>query len=133
MAKLALETLADQKALEPLLLEVKEHCSFADYFIICSGGSKRQVSALAENLREELAKVGVKPLGVEGMEEGLWVLMDYNTVVVHIFFQEIRSFYDLESLWSDAPKTSAPPPLAAMPPTAPAQEPAQNPGSESES
>ena len=82
----------DHQALEPVLLEVKEHCSFADYFIICSGGSKRQVTALAQHLEEELAKVKIKPLGVEGMQEGLWVLMDYNTVVVHIFFQELREF-----------------------------------------
>jgi ribosome-associated protein len=83
-----------------VLLEVKEHCSFADDFIICSGGSKRQVSALAEQLKEELAQAGVKPLGAEGMQDGLWVLMDYNTVVIHIFFHELRGFYDLEGLWA---------------------------------
>ena len=67
--------MVDHKALEPVLLEVKNLCSFADYFILCSGGSKRQVSALAQQLEEELAKAEVKPLGVEGVkEEGLWVL-----------------------------------------------------------
>ncbi len=112
---------------------MKELCSFADYFIICSGGSKRQVSALAEHLQEELAKIKIKPLGVEGLQEGLWVLMDYNTLVVHIFFQELREFYDLEGLWADALKTDIAPPPSAMSPTAPAQEPVQNLGSESES
>lgn len=112
-----------------MLLEVKEHCSFADYFIICSGAAKRQVLALAEHLQEELAKVRVKPLGVEGMQEGLWVLMDYNTVVVHIFFQELRGFYDLEGLWSNAPKTYLTPPPAAMSSTAPVQTPDSDSGS----
>jgi ribosome-associated protein len=122
----------EHKALEPVLLEVKEHCSFADYFIICSGGSKRHVTALAEHLQEELAKIKVKPLGVEGMQEGLWVLMDYNTVVVHIFFEEIRGFYDLEGLWSDAPKTVMEPQSpSVMPLSAPPLELVRNPESES--
>ena len=129
---MALKTLADYQALEPVLLEVKEHCSFADFFIICSGASKRQVMALAEHLQEELAKVRVKPLGLEGLQEGLWVLMDYNTLVVHIFFQELRHFYDLEGLWADALQTEITPPPAARSPAASAPEPVQNPG-ESES
>ena len=92
-----------------MLLEVKEHCSFADYFIICSGASKRQVSALAEHLKEELAQAGVKPLGVEGMQEGLWVLMDYNTLVIHIFFHELGDF----TIWKVCG------PMLPRPPTAP--------------
>lgn len=119
MAELILKTLADHQALEPVLLEVKEHCSFADYFIICSGASKRQVVALAEHLQEELARVKIKPLGVEGLQDGLWVLADYNTVIVHIFYQELRAFYDLESLWVAAPGTagvaSPPPPNPQLP------------------
>lgn len=122
--------MADFQALDPVLLEVKEHCSFADYFIICSGGSRRQVLALAEHLEEELAKAGVKPLGVEGVKEGLWVLLDYNTVVVHLFFQELREFYDLEGLWAEAPKTSpAPPPHATSSSAAPGQNPESGSGS----
>jgi ribosome-associated protein len=121
----------DHKALEAVLLEVKEHCSFADYFIICSGGSKRQVSALAEHLKEELAQAGVKPLGAEGMQDGLWVLMDYNTVVIHIFFHELRGFYDLEGLWAEAPRLSKTSSSSAMSTTGPAPEPLQNPESES--
>lgn len=121
----------DLKALEPVLLDVKEHCSFADYFILCSGGSKRQVIALAQNVEEELAKIKVKPLGVEGKEEGLWVLMDYNTLVIHIFFQELREFYDLEGLWAGAPRTSMKPSPSAISATDPAQQPPSNPGSES--
>ncbi len=109
-----------------MLLEVKEHCSFADFFIICSGASKRQVVALAEQLQEELAQSRVKPLGVEGLQEGLWVLMDYNTLVVHIFFQELREFYDLEGLWADALKTDMQPPPSAMSSHPPVLEPVHN-------
>jgi ribosome-associated protein len=128
LAKLALEILADHKALAPVLLEVKEHCSFADYFIICSGASKRQVLALAQHLEEDLAKDRVKPLGVEGVQEGLWVLMDYNTVVVHIFYQELREFYDLEGLWADALRAEiTSPPQKATSSADPAPEPAPPP------
>jgi ribosome-associated protein len=128
---MVLKILGDHKALDPVLLDVREHCSFADYFILCSGGSKRQVLALAQHMEEELAKAKVKPLGVEGKDEGLWVLMDYNTVVIHIFYQELREFYDLEGLWAEAPKISARSSPSASATTDPAPEPLSNPESES--
>lgn len=103
--ELAVRTIVAHKGIDPVLLEVKDFCSFADYFIICSGGSRRHVLALAQHLEEALAQAHVKPLGVEGIAEGLWVLMDYNAVVIHIFFQPLREFYNLEGLWSEAPKT----------------------------
>lgn len=93
------------KGIDPVLLEVTEFCSFADSFIICSGGSRRHVLALAQHVEQALAQAGLKPLGVEGLEEGQWVLMDYNTMVIHIFLQPLREFYNLEDLWSEAPKT----------------------------
>jgi len=102
---LAVKTIVAHKGLEPVLLEVTKFCSFADFFILCSGGSHRHVTALAQHVEEALAQAGVKPLGVEGREEGQWVLMDYNTVVVHIFMQPLREFYNLEDLWSEVPKT----------------------------
>jgi ribosome-associated protein len=105
MVETAIQTIAARKGLEPVLLEVKSFCSFADYFLICGGASKRQVLALADYVREALAQTGVKPLGVEGMEEGLWVLLDYNSLVIHIFYEPLREFYNLEGLWADAPKT----------------------------
>jgi ribosome-associated protein len=95
--------------MDPVLLEVTKFCSFADFFILCSGGSHRHVTALAQHVEEALAQAGVKPLGVEGREEGQWVLMDYNTVVVHIFMQPLREFYNLEDLWSEVPKTQIDP------------------------
>jgi ribosome-associated protein len=102
---LALGTIVASKGIDPALLEVTKFCSFSDFFILCSGGSHRHVTALAQHVEEALAQAGVKPLGVEGLEEGQWVLMDYNTLVVHIFLQPQREFYNLEDLWSEVPKT----------------------------
>jgi len=78
--------------------------SFADYFIICSGTSDRQVQAIASSIQENLKEFGIIPLGVEGERLGKWVLMDYNDVIIHIFYEPIRLFYDIERLWSDAPR-----------------------------
>jgi ribosome-associated protein len=105
LAELAIKTIVAYKGIDPVLLEVTEFCSFADYFIICSGGSHRHVTALAQHLEEALSRAGVEPLGIEGLEEGQWVLLDYNTMLIHIFLQPLREFYNLEGLWSDAPKT----------------------------
>ena len=99
------KTIVAHKGIEPVLLEVTKFCSFADFFVLCSGGSQRHVLALAQHVEEALAQAGVKPLGVEGREEGQWVLMDYNNVLVHIFLQPRREFYNLEVLWSEVPKT----------------------------
>lgn len=92
------------KAADLVLLDVAAFSSFADYFIICSGKSSRQVQGLAENLETSLRDYGIKPLGVEGVREGQWILMDYGDVIVHIFYEPVRQFYDLESLWSEASK-----------------------------
>ena len=102
--ELAVKTIVAHKGRDPVLLKVTEFCSFADYFLICSGGSRRHVLALAQHVEEALAQVGLKPLGVEGLEEGQWVLLDYNIVVIHIFLEPLRDFYKLEDLWSEAPK-----------------------------
>jgi len=106
LAELAAQVLAARKAQEPVVIAVKGLCSFADYFIICSGASQRQVAALARHVEEALAQVGVKPLGLEGLEESQWVLMDYHDVVIHIFIQPLREFYDLEGLWAEAPRVA---------------------------
>jgi len=76
--------------------------SFADSFIICSGRSHRQVAAIAEFVEGKLKGLGIRALGVEGIKEGHWVLMDYGDVIIHIFYEPIRTFYDLEGLWADA-------------------------------
>lgn len=90
------------KALDVVVLDVHGLASFADTFIVCSGRSHRQVSAIAEFVQQDLKAKGIKPLGVEGLREGHWVLMDYGDVLIHVFYEPIRIFYDLEGLWSDA-------------------------------
>ena len=90
------------KALDLVMLDVTGLASFADYFIVCSGQSSRQVQGIADNLERSLRDHGIKPLGVEGRREGQWILMDYGAVIVHIFYEPVRYFYDLESLWSEA-------------------------------
>jgi ribosome-associated protein len=90
------------KALNVVVLDVRGLASFADHFILCSGRSHRQVSAIADFVEQDLKTKGVKPLGIEGTREGHWVLMDYGDVIIHVFYEPIRIFYDLEGLWSDA-------------------------------
>jgi ribosome-associated protein len=99
-----LKTAAEKKAIDPIVLEMKGIASFTDYFLICSGKSDRQVLAIAEEIERVLEKDGIRPLGQEGRSEGKWVLMDYEDVVVHIFLEPLREFYDLEGLWMDAPR-----------------------------
>jgi ribosome-associated protein len=101
--------LLERKALDLVVLEVKNLSSFTDYFLICSGRSDRQVQALASHLEEKLGGEGIHPLGVEGKREGRWILMDYGEVIVHVFYQPVREFYDLERLWSEAPRVETPP------------------------
>lgn len=83
---------------------MKKVTSFTDYFLLCSGKSDRQVQAIAQAIEEKLEKEGIRLLGQEGKTEGRWILMDYADVVVHIFLEPTRGFYDLEGLWIDAPR-----------------------------
>ena len=101
---LCLKAALEKKALNPVLLELKGMTSFTDDFLLCSGKSDRQVQAIAQGIEEALKKKGIRPLGQEGMAGGRWILMDYEDVIVHIFLEPIRSFYDLEGLWIDAPR-----------------------------
>lgn len=94
----------DKKGVEVLILDVRGKSSYADYFVIASGDSERQVTAMAEHVDEKLREGGIRPMGVEGYETGHWVLLDYGEVVVHLFSTEVRSFYDLEGLWTDVPR-----------------------------
>ena len=91
-----------RKAFDLVVLDVRTLTSVADAFIICSGRSNRQVTAIAEFIQTELKKGGKKPLNVEGKKEGLWVLLDYGHVIIHVFYESVRHFYDLEGLWMDA-------------------------------
>jgi len=99
----------NKKALDLVILEMRELSSIADYFIICSGKSDRQVQGIAYSVEESLKKEGVYPLGIEGFSEAKWILLDYNDVIVNVFYEPIREFYDLEGLWSDAPRVEMDP------------------------
>jgi ribosome-associated protein len=114
---LYIQAVLAKKAVHVVVLDVRELTSIADVFIICSGRSNRQVIAIAEHVERQLRKHKVKPLSVEGTAEGHWVLMDYGHVIIHVFFESVRSFYDLEGLWSDARRI--PLPAAAHPKSPP--------------
>jgi ribosome-associated protein len=101
---LCLKAAVEKKAQDPVLLELKGLSSFTDYFFLCSGKSDRQVQAIAQAIEEALKKTGIRPLGQEGTLEGKWILLDFEDVVVHIFLEPVRKFYDLEGLWIDAPR-----------------------------
>ena len=104
VAKLCAQTASDKKAEELLILDVGSLSSFADYFVIMSGRSTRHVQGLAEAVEAELRSKRVTSANTEGLKDGLWVLLDYTDVIVHIFYRESRKFYDLEGLWHDAPR-----------------------------
>jgi len=110
---LFIQAVLGKKAARVVALDMRELTSIADAFIICSGQSNRQVVAIAEHIERQMRKHKIKPLSVEGTAEGHWVLMDYGHVIVHVFFESVRSFYDLEGLWSDARRI--PIPAAASP------------------
>lgn len=95
----------DKKAEKIVILNIKKLSTVADYLVICSAESERQVQAIVSAVDEGLRKSGERPLGTEGAGEGRWALMDYNDVVVHVFLEPVRSFYDLEGLWAEAPVT----------------------------
>lgn len=94
----------ETKAEDLVILDVRGLASFTDYFVIMSGRSTRHVQGLAEAIEGELRAKRVSSKHSEGLQEGLWVLLDFGDVVTHIFYHESRSFYDLEGLWHDAPR-----------------------------
>ncbi len=99
---LYIEAALGRKAQEIVVLDVGDLTSLADAFIICHGTSNRQVSAIAEHIKRDLKKKGISPVCIDGLKEGRWVLMDYGDIIIHVFYEEVRRFYDLEGLWVDA-------------------------------
>ena len=97
------EAALDRKAEDIVALDVRKLTPFTDTFIIATGTSDRHARSIADSITEAMAKRGEKPLGTEGREEGRWVLIDLDDVIVHVFQDEVRREYDLERLWSDAP------------------------------
>lgn len=104
----------DKKACDLVVLDVREHTSIADYFILCSGRSDRQVQSIAQGLQENAAEEGFRPFAVEGTQRGHWVLMDFSDVIVHIFYEPVREFYNLDSLWGHAPRAKLPEAVARL-------------------
>lgn len=100
--ELFFEALAQKKAADVVALDLKGASSVADVFLLASGRSTRQVIAVADAMERFLRDRGRRTLGVEGKEDGRWVLLDYGDVLVHVFHEPVREFYDLESLWADA-------------------------------
>lgn len=98
----------DKKADAPVILEVSGLTSYADYFVLLSGQSDRQVVSIAEGIVDGLKAEGTRALGVEGKERGHWVLIDFADVVVHVMHEDARAFYDLDGLWADAARVEVP-------------------------
>ena len=104
LALLAAETCDDKKGKEILILDVRKITSISDYFIVCSTTNERQARAIAESMRMKLKEMGRREMGVEGMDDARWVLQDFGDIVLHIFHESQREFYDIEGLWADAPR-----------------------------
>ena len=102
VAEAAVKALDAKKAKDIKVLETKDLTVLADYFVICTAGSTTQIKALSDEVEKELTELGEPPVRREGYRSGGWVLVDFGGVVVHLFLKEIREFYSLERLWSDA-------------------------------
>jgi ribosome-associated protein len=104
----AISAAGDKKALEMVVLDLREVASFTDYFLITSGTNVRQVQAIADEVVEQLKKRGTRPARVEGYNTAEWVLVDYGDFILHVFEDKARRFYDLERLWRDAKRVQLP-------------------------
>ena len=102
LTDLVIDACEDKKAYAVTVLDISEISTIADYFVICSGRSKPHVQAIVDNIRGKLGEREVAPKRVEGFREGSWVLVDCGDVVVHVFQETERQFYNLERLWGDA-------------------------------
>lgn len=103
LAKEIINLLESKKAEEITLIDVRKKVDYADFFIICSAHSTKHTQGIYEFVSLELEKLGIKPLGIEGLELGQWIVLDYETVILHIFYEPIRKIYALEELWGDFP------------------------------
>jgi ribosome-associated protein len=94
----------EKKAWDPVLIDVRDQTTVADYFVICEGETDRQVRAIADAMIERVREARLKPLAIDGYGDASWILLDFDSVLAHIFLPGERSYYDLESLWSAAAK-----------------------------
>ncbi|HET9478717.1 MAG TPA: ribosome silencing factor [Pyrinomonadaceae bacterium] len=108
----ALHAAGEKKAIDPVVLDLREIASFTDYFVIVSGANERQVQAISDEVYETLKKAGEPAARVEGYNTAEWILLDYGDFVVHVFEQKARRFYDLERLWRESKRVALPPELS---------------------
>lgn len=109
MVKKIARFLSEKKAKDIIALEIRELTTIGDYFVIASGGSDTQVKALSDAVEEGLSALGEEPRRIEGYQSGMWIVLDYYDVIVHIFHEQAREFYGLERLWADAPRVELAP------------------------
>lgn len=100
----------DKKAYDLVLLDVAKLTALAEYFLICTGRSDTQVQSITQGIEDNLAREGIRPLSIEGYSHGQWVVMDYDDLIVHVFYEPVREFYDLERLWAKADRVLLPEP-----------------------
>ena len=101
--RLAVEATLERNAREPVLLDLRGLSDATDWFLIASGDSDTHARAIADNVLERLRAAGLRPAGIEGKSGATWILLDYITLVIHVFLPRVRDFYQLERLWGDAP------------------------------
>jgi ribosome-associated protein len=121
-AKAAVAAALDKKAVEPVLIDVCGLASYADFIVVVSGRSDRQVDAIAEGVCQAMAGLGRRPIGREGARNGRWVLIDFGDVVMHVFYHPLREVFDIESLWIDAPRVKLHVPAEARADAAPGRD-----------
>lgn len=104
LAKKIVKILDSKKGMDITGIDIRDLTTIGDYFILVTGTSSPHVKALAEEVEDTLAKEGVEPRRIEGAQSAVWILMDYQDVILHIFTKETREFYNMERLWADAPR-----------------------------
>ena len=116
LLRCAFEAARDKKALDLMVLDLREMAAFTDHFIICSGSSAPQIQAISNEIEIRLKRMGKSPDHMEGYRQAQWILMDYSEFVVHIFSPNRRSYYNLERLWRGASRIDGPNPSVTAPP-----------------
>ncbi|HZU17299.1 MAG TPA: ribosome silencing factor [Candidatus Dormibacteraeota bacterium] len=102
LARLLIRAAEDKKAWDPVIVDLRGKTTVADYFVICDGETDRQLRAIADAMLERARELDIRPLSVAGYEEATWILLDFDSVLAHIFLPGERAYYDLESLWAEA-------------------------------
>lgn len=102
IAQNAMACMVEKKGIDPIIIDVNNMTTIADYFIICSCASSRHVKSMSDFIQRYFKGLGIKLYGIEGISQSHWILMDYGDVVIHIFYEPVRKFIDLEGLWSEA-------------------------------